>query len=81
MKYLIYNTKQEALNRSHEIAVMLGSGGGDDVTQYWFAVVENSDTGQAAMEVENEGLLQPAEIAELKDEQYMIDNGWFKIID
>ncbi len=77
MKYLIFSTIQLALNRSQEICVSQGCTG--DTTIYWFGCTEHPTTGEGAMRVlENqEHLIIEEEILQLKDYQYMYDNGWF----
>ena len=72
MQYLIFPTEQEAQDRSHQIAEEQGCSG---VTQYWFGWI-NKDP-QSALQVDQPELLTEEEVAELKDEQYMEDNGWF----
>jgi hypothetical protein len=77
MKYLLFQTEQEALNRSKEICISQGCTG--DTTTYWFEVIKNSLTEEGAMQVPEgqELLLTEQEILELKNQQYMNDNGWF----
>lgn len=75
--YLIFPTEQEALDRSEQIAI--GQGCTGDITKYWFGTIVNPSTQQGAMVVpeEEESLLTPQEVDSLKDEQYMVANGWF----
>jgi hypothetical protein len=77
MKYLIFPTMQLALNRSQEICVSQGCTG--DTTTYWFGCTEHPTTEEGAMQIPEgqEALLTEQEILELKDQQYMNDNGWF----
>jgi hypothetical protein len=77
MKYLLFETEQEGLNRSQEICISQGCTG--DTTTYWFGVIKHPLTEQGAMQVpeEQESLLTEQEVLELKDQQYMNDNGWF----
>jgi hypothetical protein len=77
MKYLIFPTMQLALDRSQEICVSQGCTG--DATTYWFGCTEHPTTGEGAMQVpeDQEYLITEEEILELKDYQYMYDNGWF----
>lgn len=81
MKYLIYNTKIDAENRTKEIAISQGCDQNpSDITTKWFAVIENAtNIPQSALVVpeDEEDKLTQQEIDSLKDEQYMIDNGWF----
>jgi hypothetical protein len=68
---------QLALDRSQEICVSQGCTG--DTTTYWFGCIEHPITGEGAMYVpeDQEYLITEEEILELKDYQYMYDNGWF----
>lgn len=75
MKYLIFPSFDMALQRSHNIAVEQGAGKEGDVTQYWFGTIEHED-GRAAMEVSDEALITDAEKLELKDENWMENDGW-----
>jgi len=77
MVYLIFQSLQDAKDRSMEICIQTGCT--DNVTTYWFNCIENQDTLQGAMEIpeDQESLLTTEEISELKTQQYMIDNGWF----
>lgn len=93
MKYLVYPTYQEALDRSQEICVSQGCSG--DTTTYWFGCIEHPITGEGAMQVfkgedyiatepdgtevivNGESVLTQNEILQLKDYQFMYDNGWF----
>lgn len=77
MKYLIFQDKQTALDRSKEIAISLGCVG--SITTYWFGVIEHPTTFEGAMEIsENEeDKLTSSEILELKDKNYLETNGWF----
>ncbi len=77
MKYLIFTTEQDALDRSQEICIQTGCTG--DVTIYWFGCIVNQNTLEGALEVpeDQENFLTTQEISELKDQQYMVDNGWF----
>ena len=70
--YLIFPTEQAAMDRNHEIAVAQGCSG---TTQYWFSWIVKDP--EAALVVDQPDLLTPEEVAELKDYQYMDDNGWF----
>lgn len=74
MKYLIFPSEAEAQFRNNQIAISQGSGGADDVTQYWFGMITKD--GKAALVIENEDLLEDSEKAELKDEDYMKENNW-----
>jgi hypothetical protein len=79
VKYLIYNTKSQAYDRSREIALSLGAGdSADDITKYWFGVIEHP-SGEGALEVPEEetGKLTQAEQALLKDRTFMENQGWF----
>jgi hypothetical protein len=75
--YLIFQTLQLAKEKSIEVCLQQGCT--DDVTTYWFNSIENQITLQGAIEVpdEQEYLLTPQEISELKTQQYMTENGWF----
>lgn len=73
MQYLIFPTEQEAQDRSHQIAEEQGCSG---VTQYWFGWI-NHPSGESALQVDQPELLTEEEVAQLKDYQYMADNGWF----
>lgn len=80
MKYLIFNTEEQALDRSHEIAINEGCNG---VTKYWFGVIKHPIDDNAAMEVSEDEVdkLNTTEQDDLKNRQYMEDNGWFPIIE
>jgi hypothetical protein len=77
MKYLIFSTIQLALNRSQEICISQGCTG--NTTTYWFECIKHPTTEEGAMYVpeDQEYLITEEEILELKDYQYMYDNGWF----
>lgn len=77
MNYLIFSTNQQALNRSQEICISQGCA--RETTTYWFAVIKNNTTNEGAIIIPEEQiyLLTEQEISELKDYQYMYDNGWF----
>ena len=77
MKYLIFSTIQLALNRSQEICISQGCTG--NTTTYWFGCIKHPITEEGAMHVpeDQEYLITEEEILELKDYQYMYDNGWF----
>ena len=82
MKYLIYNTKSQALDRSEAIARSLGAGTREgDVTKYWFGILEHpKNIPLSAMEIPEEEInkLTTAEQALLKDRTFMENQGWFK---
>jgi hypothetical protein len=77
MKYLIFKTEQDALNRSQEICISQGCTG--NTTTYWFGVIKHRITEEGAMQIPEgqESILTEQEISELKDQTYMQDNGWF----
>lgn len=77
MSYLIFSTKQEALNRSQEICISQGCT--RNTTTYWFDVIKNKITNEAVMIIPEgqENLLTEQEVSNLKNYQYMYDNGWF----
>ncbi len=81
MKYLIYNTKSQALQRSEAIAISLGAGTREgDVTKYWFAILEHpKNIPLSAMEIPDDEInkLTQAEQALLKDTTFMENQGWF----
>jgi acyl carrier protein len=62
MKYLLFETEQEGLNRSQEICISQGCTG--DTTTYWFGVIKHPLTEQGAMQVpeEQESLLTEQEV-------------------
>lgn len=76
MKYLIFPSEADAQFRNHQIAIAQGSGGVDDITQYWFGMITHQD-GRAALEVDNESLLLSSEVAQLKNEDFMRNENWF----
>jgi len=74
-KYLIFNTKEEGENRNKEIAISLGCNQNqNDITKYWFAMLEKGN--EIALVITDETLLSEDEKSRLKDEEYMIENGW-----
>lgn len=75
MEYLIFDSESDAQFRNHEIAVSQGSGGVDDITQYWFGMIINQD-GKAALEISDKSLITESERLKLKDENWMQQNGW-----
>jgi hypothetical protein len=79
MVYLIFSSLQGAQDRSQAICQQQGCTG--DITTYWFSCIENKNTLEGAMVVpeDQESLLTSEEISELKNEQYMIDNGWIEV--
>ena len=79
MVYLIFSSLQEAQDRSQEICQQQGCTG--DITTYWFSCIENQTTMEGAMVIpeDQESLLTPEEISELKDERYMEMNGWIEV--
>ena len=78
MKYLIFPSLQDALNRSQAICQQQGCTG--DITTYWFGCIENQTTLEGAMQVPEgyEDVLTPQEISDLENQQYMVDNGWIQ---
>lgn len=77
MKYLIFNTRSDADIKNQQIATSQGAGTtAGDVTRFWFNTIDNLQTQQAALQVYDESVLSQQDIQDLKDEQYMIDNGW-----
>lgn len=81
VKYLIFNTKSQALDRSEQIARSLGAGTRPgDVTKYWFAIIEHpKNIPLSAMEVPDSeaNKLTQSEQALLKDMTFMENAGWF----
>ena len=77
MIYLILPTEQKALDRSQEICISQGCT--RETTTYWFEVIKNNTTNEGAIIVPEEQiyLLTQQEVQQLKDYQYMYDNGWF----
>lgn len=81
MKYIIYADKDEALKRSAEIATALGCGRNpEDVTRYWFAVIEHPKTKEGAMAIvdaTDESKLAAGETTKLKLKSTLEQAGWF----
>lgn len=81
MKYILYPTKSDAQARSAEIATSLGCGREpEDVTRYWFGVLEHPDTKEAAIEIpdaQEENKLTGAEKTKLKLKDDLAKDGWF----
>jgi hypothetical protein len=81
--YLVYSDLQSALDRSAKIASDLGCGQGkDDVTKYWYPVLENSLTKEAALKIETveaDGYakLNVIEKASTTDKASLDLAGWF----
>lgn len=77
MKYLIFPSLMDAVNRSEEVSRLQSLT--EDISVYRFGCIEHLITLQGVMEVPEgkESLLTSQEISELKNEQYMVDNGWF----
>ena len=77
MLYLIFASEQEAIDASQQIAVEQGCTG--DVTSYWFSWIQHPTNGEGALQVPEDqtSVLTEEEIAILKDQQFMDDNGWF----
>ena len=77
MKYLTYNTKDDALSRSQEIAIEQGCT--NSITSHWFGVIEHPTTLEGAMQIPDgeESKLTDIEINNLKDYSYMENDGWF----
>lgn len=77
MRYLIFSSFMDAINRSEDVSRQQSLT--EDISVYRFGCVENVNTLQGAMELPEgkENLLTSQEISELKDDQYMLDNGWF----
>lgn len=77
MQYLIYPNHQEAKIRSFQISSEQGCS--DNVTTYWFRVVNHPTNGESAMEIGDgqENKLTSQEQSELISQQTMDDNGWF----
>jgi hypothetical protein len=74
VKYLIFPTIQDSLYRSNQIAISQGCDE-NSVTQYWFGSIEHSD-GRAALEVTDESFLTENEVLELKDFEWMKNEGF-----
>lgn len=74
MKYLIYDTKQEAIDRTRQIAIKQGCSG---VTTQWFGVIEKDEQGALQIPEDEFDKLTEQEIQSLKSEEYMKENGWF----
>lgn len=81
MKYILYSDKDEALKRSAEIASALGCGRQpEDVTRYWFEVIEHPETKEAAIlipDAAEETKLAAGEKTELKPQTDLDKGGWF----
>jgi hypothetical protein len=77
MLYLIFASEQDAIDASSQIAVEQGCTG--DVTSYWFSWINHPTNGESALQVPEDqtSVLTEGEIALLKDQQFMDDNGWF----
>jgi hypothetical protein len=75
MLYLIFASEQDAIDASSQIAVEQGCTG--DVTSYWFSWINHPTNGESALQVTETSVLTEGEIALLKDQQFMDDNGWF----
>ncbi len=76
MNYLIYETKEQAQDRSHQEAVSNGAGEGS-TTAYWWSIIEHPETSQAALKIDNPTVLNAVEQLALKDQEYMDSDGWF----
>lgn len=74
MKYLIFNNELEAQNRNNEICISQGSGKPGDITRFWFGIINKES--DFALVVDDESLLTDIERQNLKDEQWMVNNGW-----
>lgn len=81
-KYIVYPDKEEALKRSAEIAAALGCGKNpEDVTRYWFMVVDHPTTKEGAMaipDVASEDKLDASEKPKLLTEAQLKQAGWFE---
>ena len=77
MKYLIYKDNQQAKSRSFEIA--LEQGCTDDVTMFWFMVINKPQSIESAMQIPDgeENKLTIEEQSKLVTQEYMENNGWF----
>lgn len=77
MKYLIFQSFMDAVNRSESVSRQQSLT--EDISVYRFGCVEHLVTLHGAVEIPEgkESLLSPQEVSELKNEQYMVDNGWF----
>ena len=64
MKYLLFNTEQESLERSAQEAISRGCG--STSTKYWWATKETK-AGKWALCIDDTSNLTPAEINKLKD--------------
>jgi hypothetical protein len=80
MQYLIYPSHELAVQRSYNIASEQGCT--DDVTAYWFVIVDHPTNGESAMQIleGEEDKLTPEEQSQLVSQQFMDDNGWFPLI-
>jgi hypothetical protein len=77
MQYLIYPNHQDAVNRSFDIATEQGCT--DNVTMYWFGVINHPTNNEAAMQIPEgeENKLTSQEQSQLVSQEYMDGNGWF----
>lgn len=77
MQYLIYPNHAEAEARSFDIATEQGCT--DDVTMFWFGIVDHPTNGESAMQIPEgeEDKLTEQEQSELVSQEYMDVNGWF----
>lgn len=80
MNYLIFANRQLCDSRNNQIAIAKGSGKPGDVTVYWFASIGHPRNSEWAMMVDDNTLITPQEVSQLKDYAYMNANGWFEKI-
>ena len=75
-QYLILS-RRDATALSHKEAVRRGSGGPDQVTQFWWGIIEHPTDGRVALRVGDTLRMTGAEKADIKDREAMRLDGWF----
>jgi len=74
MKYLIFDTFEEAEIRNEKTTISLSGFKPSNLSKYWFSMISKDD--QFALIIDDENLVNESERENLKDEDWMKDNGW-----
>jgi hypothetical protein len=82
MKYLIFDTEDKANTRNQQIAIEQGAGDNQgDITQYWFAMIKHQENDLWCLCIPEDDLnkITEEEKSNLKDYNYLENNGWITI--
>lgn len=78
-QYLVYADQPTCLARTHTEAIARGTGGPDDVTQYWWSQIAHPTSGAWALAIPDADVatLTAAEQSAVLSVAAMTSAGWF----